>query len=127
MSRELIYLIAQSLCILVFIAWICILAIKLQYQKYSYYYIIMRYVFYNDSVPANWLWKHKIYLYYTMQIIALFFINTGLIAQIRDESVYDKSWTIFAGYYLLAASVILSLQFFSNRLNEVKKDAKKVF
>ena len=109
------HLVAQTVTILMFCGWIALLAIRLRKQKYGYWYIFMRLVFYKDGQPLKWLWEHRIFIYYIGQIISLLFINIGLIEQIKTNMVYEKPWPILVGNIMLSMWVVLSIRYLSKK------------
>jgi len=111
-TDKFLYLLAQTATIIIFLVWIWLLALKLKGQRYGYYYIFVRLIFYRDAVPLNWLRGHKLFIFYAIQILALLFINTGLIMQIRDETLYSKPWVLIFGNQLLAISAMSILEYF---------------
>lgn len=115
-SKEIIFLAAQTLCILVLLAWIVVLSIKIRQQEYSYYYILVRKWFYGDRQPWEYLKKNIFFFYYAVQRLSLLFICFGLIEQIRDDTVYQKSPSFFIGTVPLAISVLLTINYFNHRI-----------
>ena len=110
-TRNLIFLTAQTATICSFLVWIWFIGIKLHRQKYGYYYIFVRLLFYKDTVPLKWLKAHKLYIFYAIQIFSLLCINTALILQIRDGTLYKKPWILLVGDFFLAVSSVFVMQY----------------
>lgn len=108
--KELLYLSVQIVCILIFMVWMCFLIVNIKKQRYGYWYIAVRYMFYRDSKPYKWLMANKVYIGYLVQLLSLVFLNIGLIQEIAEDTVFTKSWPFFVGNILLGTSACFTLR-----------------
>lgn len=95
LSSETLALTSQIIGIISFLLWIAIIMIQFKRMKYSFWYIFVRKIFYNDKKPINWLSNNLEHFWGLCLIVPLLLYALGLVQQIQDSSVYDKPVILF--------------------------------
>lgn len=73
------------------------LAIRLTFMEYSIYHIIIRFIFYRDTKPIQWLVNNIVYLWYLGFIVFQIPMVIGLAHQLRLMQFQNKLPEFYAG------------------------------
>lgn len=72
------------------IAMMGFIALRFKDMEFSFWQIPMRYIFYRDLRPIQWLTENIIYLYYLIFIISQFVNFLGLVHQLRLPNLGER-------------------------------------
>ena len=89
------------------IAVMLFVALRFANMKYNFWYIIVRFLFYKDHKPIEWLKNNMVYCYMLLFEWSQFSLIMGLLHQFRIDQVETKPWEFFFASPLTSISTIL--------------------
>jgi hypothetical protein len=114
----------QLISIICRIAAMAFVATRFVHMKYGFWYALVRFLFYNDSKPIEWLKDNLLYCYLLVFECSQFYLIMGLLHQFAVSQVETKPWEFFFASPLTSISTILILR---ECFKKEHKSRKKAF
>lgn len=89
------------------IAVMLFVALRFANMKYNFWYIVVRFLFYSDNKPIEWLKNNMVYCYMLLFEWSQFSLIMGLLHQFAINQVETKPWEFFFASPLTSISTIL--------------------